>query len=75
MHEYGAPRETFGHIAVTASKHAMNNERAIASTPLTMDDYLNARWISKPFCLFDCDFPVDGYAAVVITTTADARNS
>ncbi|MCY4639087.1 MAG: thiolase family protein [Chloroflexi bacterium] len=72
--QYGAPRETFGHIALTARKHAQDNERAIARSPLTMDDYLNARWISKPFCLYDCDYPVDGYAAVVITTPDRARH-
>lgn len=74
MWQYDAPRETFGHIAVTARKHAMLNERAIARTPLTMEDYLNGRWISKPFSLFDCDYPVDGYAAVLITTPDRARH-
>jgi acetyl-CoA acetyltransferase len=74
MHVYNAPRETFGHIAVTARKHAMLNERAIARAPLTMEDYLNARWISDPFCLYDCDYPVDGYAAVVVTRADRARH-
>ena len=74
MHVYNAPRETFGHIAITDRKHAMMNERAIVRTPLTLEDHLNARWISEPFCLYDCDFPVDGYAAVVITTPERARN-
>lgn len=74
MYQYGAPRETFGHIAVTARKHAVLNERAIAREPLTMDEYLNSRWISKPFCLYDCDYPVDGYAAVVLTTPERARH-
>ena len=74
MWQYGASKETFGHIALTDRKHAMLNERAIARDPLTMEDYLNSRWISKPFCLFDCDFPVDGYAAVVVTTPDRARH-
>ena len=74
MYEFNAPRETFGHIAITDRKHAMMNERAIVRTPLTMDDYLKARWISEPFCLYDCDFPVDGYAAVVITKPDRARS-
>lgn len=74
MAEYNAPRETFGHIAVTARKHAGPNERAIARTPLTMEDYLDSRWISKPFCLYDCDYPVDGYGAVVLTSPERARD-
>ena len=74
MEQYGAPRETFGHIAVTDRKHAVLNERAIARTPLTMEEYLKARWISWPMGLYDCDYPVDGYAAVVLTTPDRARH-
>lgn len=74
MWQYNAPRETFGHIAITEREHAVMNERAIARTPLTMDDYLSSRWISWPMCLYDCDYPVDGYAAVVITTHDRAKH-
>ena len=74
MEQYNAPRETFGHIAMTDRKHAALNERAIARAPMTMEDYLNGRWISWPMCLFDCDYPVDGYAAVVLTTPERARH-
>jgi len=74
MWKYGAPRETFGHIAITDRKHAMMNERAAARSVLTMDDYLSSRWISEPMCLYDCDYPVDGYAAVVITTPDRAQH-
>ena len=36
------------------------NPNAIYRDPMTMDDYLAARMISTPLCLFDCDVPVDG---------------
>ncbi|MBI2166440.1 MAG: thiolase family protein [Chloroflexi bacterium] len=74
MWQFGTPRETFGHIAVTQRKHAVMNPRAIARTPLTMEDYMSARMIASPMCLYDCDYPVDGYAAVVITTPERARH-
>ena len=34
---------------------------------MTMDDYLAARMISTPLCLFDCDAPCDGSTAVVVS--------
>ena len=40
--------------------------------PLTMDDYLAARMIRGPLCLFDMDLPVDGADAFVITTAERA---
>ena len=74
IYEYDVPRETFGTIAVTCRKHASMNERAVAREPITMEDYLSARWIAEPFSLYDCDFPVDGVAAVVLTTGDRAKD-
>ena len=34
---------------------------------MTMDDYLAARMISTPLCLFDCDAPCDGSTAVIVS--------
>jgi hypothetical protein len=34
---------------------------------LTVDDYLASRMISTPICLFDCDVPVDGSTAIVVS--------
>lgn len=38
-----------------------------------MEDYLSARMISEPFCLFDCDIPIDFCCAVIISA-ADATS-
>ena len=32
-----------------------------------MDEYLESRMISDPLCLYDCDVPIDGSIAVVIS--------
>ncbi len=43
-----------------------------------MDDYLEARMISTPFGLYDCDVPCDGAVAIVISArdaAADCRRS
>jgi acetyl-CoA acetyltransferase len=42
-----------------------------------MDDYLSARVITTPFGLYDCDVPVDGAVAVVVSSldaAADLRH-
>src|SRR5205823_6127218 len=33
----------------------------------TMDDYMNARMITTPFGLYDCDVPCDGAVAVIVS--------
>ncbi len=43
---------------------------------MSMDDYLAARMISTPLCLFDCDVPCDGGTAVIVSradTAPDLR--
>jgi acetyl-CoA acetyltransferase len=71
MHEYGATREQLGWIPVTQRAHAGLNPNAVYRDPMSIDDYLAARMISTPICLFDCDVPVDGSTAIVVST-ADA---
>ena len=36
---------------------------------LSVDDYLSARMVSRPVSIYDCDLPVQGAAAFIITTT------
>jgi len=67
MHEFGTTRQHLGLIATTARRHAKYNAKAIYTAPMTMDDYLAARMISEPFCLYDCDAPADGSTAVIVS--------
>ena len=74
MYEYGVTREQLGWIPVTQRAHAALNPDAVYRDPLTMDDYLSARMISSPFCLYDCDVPVDGATAIVVSSVETASD-
>lgn len=71
FHEFGMTREHLGMVAVGERKFAQMNPAAVMQKPLSMEDHRNARMISSPLGLFDCDVPIDG-AAVVIVSAADA---
>ena len=67
FHRYGTTREHLGAIAASQRAFAALNPAAPLRTPLTPADYLAARMISTPLCLLDCDLPVDGSTAFVLS--------
>jgi acetyl-CoA acetyltransferase len=67
MHEFGLTREQLGAIAINNRANAGLNPKAIYRDPMSMDDYLAARMITTPLCLFDCDAPCDGATAVIVS--------
>jgi acetyl-CoA acetyltransferase len=73
MSQYGTTKRQLGWLACTQRAHAARNPDAVFREPLTMEQYLASRTITSPLSLFDCDVPVDGATAVVIST-ADARD-
>jgi acetyl-CoA acetyltransferase len=74
MHVYGTTPEHLGSIAIAFREHASRNPLAPMRAPLTMDDYLASPMVTTPFRMLDCDFPVDGAGAVVVTTLERARD-
>lgn len=75
MHEYGATRDHLANVAIAARKHANRNPAAtMYDKPLTREQYMDARWISEPLCLFDNCLETDGALAVVITSAERARD-
>lgn len=78
FHEYGTTREQLAYIALNGRANAALNPNAVYRDPMTMDDYMAARMISYPFCLFDCDAPVDGSTAIIVSradAAADTRKT
>lgn len=71
---YGTTRETLGWIALNQRANAALNPTAIYRDPMTMDDYLDARMITTPFGLYDCDVPCDGAVAVIVSAADVARD-
>ncbi len=74
QHEFGYRDEHYGTIAVTWREHAQLNPEAQMRKPLTLDSYLNSRWVAEPLRLFDCCPNTDGGGACVVTSTARARD-
>ncbi len=75
LHEYGATRDHLANVALAARRHAANNPAAtMGHKPMTRADYMAARWISEPLCLFDNCLETDGACAVVITSAERARD-
>ena len=74
FHRYGTTKETLGWIALNQRANAELNPSAVYRSPMTMDDYLNARPITTPFGLYDCDVPCDGAIAVIVSAVDAARD-
>jgi acetyl-CoA acetyltransferase len=75
MHEYGATRDHLANVALAFRKHANRNPAAtMRDKTLTRDQYMEARWISEPLCLFDNCLETDGALAVVLVPAERARD-
>ncbi|HSW14559.1 MAG TPA: thiolase family protein [Solimonas sp.] len=64
---YGLTREQLAQVALTDRAHAALNPRALVREPLTMDEYLSARMISSPLCLYDCDRFTDASTVLIVS--------
>lgn len=74
METYGTRREDLARISVDQRRSAALNDHALLRTPLSVEDYMNARVIADPICLYDCVLPCAGAEAVVVTTLDRAPN-
>jgi acetyl-CoA acetyltransferase len=71
---YGTTQEQIGLQMVSQRHNASLNERALFRDPLTLEDYLASRWISRPVRLLDCDYPCDTSGALIFTTEERASS-
>jgi acetyl-CoA acetyltransferase len=74
MHEFGTTEEQIAMIAINARRNAQINPKGVYRDPMTLDDYFAARMITTPFRLYDCDAPVDGSTAVIVSRAEHAAD-
>jgi acetyl-CoA acetyltransferase len=74
LDRYAITREQLASVALAFRRHANANPRAtMYERPLSLEDYLAARWISEPLCLFDACLESDGAGAVVMVSAERAQ--
>lgn len=77
--KYGSgSREQMATFVVQARENGLLNPdsywRQHRPERLTVDEYLGARMVSTPLSIYDCDLPVQGAAAFLLTTQERARD-
>ena len=75
LQRYGASRDAMATVLVEARKNGARIPWSVwKDKPITEEDYLAAPMISDPIGRLDCDLPVDGVAAFVLTSAERARD-
>jgi acetyl-CoA acetyltransferase len=63
---YGVTEADLGAVAVQVRKNAMMNPNAVMQAPLSIQDYLNSRYIMRPLHLFDMCLVNDGGVCLIV---------
>ena len=74
MIETGATCEDLAAVPIAQRRYAMQNERALVRTPLSLDDYFDSPLVADPFRVPDCTIEVDGASALLVTSLEAARD-
>lgn len=73
-HEFGVSEEHLAKIAISNRYHASKNPKSCFTKLLTMDEYMNARYITEPFRLYDYCLINDGAVAFILTSIEHAKD-
>ncbi len=74
VYESGIKPEQVAQIAINGRRNAALNPAAVYRTPITLDDYFAAPIIATPLRLYDCDVPIDGSTAVILSHRDAAKD-
>jgi acetyl-CoA acetyltransferase len=72
---YGGGREVLARISVEARKNGARLPWSYwYGKPLSLEDYMAEPLLNDPMCRFDCDIPVQGVGAIVLTSAERAKD-
>jgi acetyl-CoA acetyltransferase len=69
---HGWTSDDLGAYVLACRQWAQLNPRAVLRTPLTIEAYRASPWVTEPFRVLDCAYPLNGAAAVVVTAAERA---
>jgi acetyl-CoA C-acetyltransferase len=73
MAKYGTTEEDMARVTVKNRKYGTKNPQAMFQKPISMEEVLNSRPVSKPLKLFDCCANADGAACLIVTSAERAK--
>jgi acetyl-CoA acetyltransferase len=74
VHESGIKPEQVAQIAINGRRNASLNPAAVYRKPITLDDYMDSPILSSPLRIYDCDVPIDGATAIILSRVDEARD-
>jgi acetyl-CoA acetyltransferase len=75
VQRYGVADDALGAVVIEARKNGARNPWSYwRGKPLPLEEYLAAPFIDDPIRMYDCDIPVDGVTAFVLTSAERARD-
>ena len=75
VYKSGIKEEQVAQIAINQRRNASLNPAAVYRTPITLDEYMNSPMISTPLRLYDCDVPIDGATAIILSRMDVAKDT
>jgi acetyl-CoA acetyltransferase len=75
MDRFGLDESHLGAYAIACRKWAAGNPLAFARNPLDLATYRASPFVVEPFRVLDCALPVNGAAAVIVTSVARATDA
>ena len=74
VEKYGGDPDNLGYVAVNQRFNASLNPNAVYRTPITIEDYKEARKIIEPLRLFDFTVNTDGAVCLIVTRADRAKD-
>ena len=71
---HGWTEDDLGHYVIACRDWAALNPNAAQRAPLTLDAYRASPFVTEPFRVLDCAYPLNGAAAVVVTAAERGKD-